>query len=89
MRHTSTLSVLLFSLLLWSCGGDSSPTASTPTSVTVEVWASISAGGSHTVGLTTSGAAYAWRSNSFGQLGLGDGTTKDRKDPVLVISPRP
>jgi hypothetical protein len=31
MKHTGTLSVLLFSLLLWSCGGDSSPTASTPT----------------------------------------------------------
>jgi TPR repeat protein len=26
MKNTGTLSVLLFSLFLWSCGGDSSPT---------------------------------------------------------------
>jgi len=49
-------------------------------------WASISAGLFHTVGITTSGAAYAWGYNGYG--GLGDGTTTDRTTPVLV-SPRP
>ena len=38
------------------------------------------------MGLTTSGAAYAWGLNDEGQLG--DGTTTDRTTPVLV-SPRP
>ena len=45
-------------------------------------WASISAGGWHTVGITTSGAAYAWGRNNYGQLG--DGTTTDRTTPTLV-----
>ena len=163
MKHTGALSVLVFSLFLWSCGGEITPT--TPTlppppvatsitlsvtslsfallgatsqlsatvedengatmasatvtwaatggaatvsstglvtsvaggratitatsgsvsataSVTVEGWASISAGVYHTVGLTTSGAAYAWGNNNSGQLG--DGTTTDRTTPVLV-----
>ena len=31
MKRTVAFSALLFSLFLWSCGGDSSPTASTPT----------------------------------------------------------
>jgi len=31
MKRTVVLGSVLFSLLLWSCGGDSSPTASTPT----------------------------------------------------------
>ena len=31
MEHTGTLSVLLFSLFLWSCGGDGTQTATTPT----------------------------------------------------------
>ena len=31
MKHTGTLSVLLVSLLLWSCGGDGTPTTPTPT----------------------------------------------------------
>ena len=35
MKTTGALSILLFSLLLWNCGGDSTPTAptSTPTPV--------------------------------------------------------
>ena len=43
---------------------------------------SVSAGGSHTCGVTAEGDAYCWGSNSFGQLG--DGTTTDRSSPVLV-----
>jgi len=59
----------------------------TTASVTVATgWASISAGAYHTVGITTSGAAYAWGYNVYGQLG--DGTTTNRTTPVLV-SPRP
>ena len=34
MKKTVELGAVLFSLLLWSCGGDSSPTASTPTAST-------------------------------------------------------
>jgi len=39
MKHRGTLSVLLFSLFLWSCGGDSTPTTPTPvaTSITLSV----------------------------------------------------
>ena len=58
--------------------------ASATASVTVnnDVWASISAGNYHTVGITKSGAAYAWGYNYYGQLG--DGTTHNRGTPVLV-----
>jgi alpha-tubulin suppressor-like RCC1 family protein len=58
-----------------------------PTPVLVSgghTWASISAGIAHTVGITTSGAAYAWGANIYGQLG--DGTTTDRSTPVLLGS---
>ena len=41
MKHTGTLSVLLFQLLLWSCGGDSTPTAPTPTPTPTPVATSI------------------------------------------------
>jgi alpha-tubulin suppressor-like RCC1 family protein len=45
-------------------------------------WASISAGLKHTVGITTSGDAYAWGYNWDGQLG--DGTWTQRLTPTLV-----
>jgi alpha-tubulin suppressor-like RCC1 family protein len=45
-------------------------------------FAAVDAGGFHTCGVTTSGAAYCWGSNVFGQFG--DGTTTDRTTPVLV-----
>jgi hypothetical protein len=35
MKNTVALSVLLFSLFLWSCGGDDTPTAPTPTPTSV------------------------------------------------------
>jgi alpha-tubulin suppressor-like RCC1 family protein len=39
-------------------------------------------GSSHACGVTTSGDAYCWGSNAFGQLG--DGTNTERNIPVLV-----
>ena len=46
-------------------------------------WAQVSAGGEHSVGVTTTGVAYAWGSNGNGQLG--DGTTANRSSPVTVV----
>jgi hypothetical protein len=45
----------------------------------------VAAGGSHTCGLTSAGAAYCWGDNSFSQLG--DGTTTQRLVPTAVASP--
>jgi alpha-tubulin suppressor-like RCC1 family protein len=55
----------------------------TPTAVTGAItFSSISAGYSHTCGLTSAGAAYCWGYNFYGQLG--DGTNTDRTTPVPV-----
>jgi len=43
---------------------------------------SLSAGGSHTCGITTSGAAYCWGYGSYGALGTG--TTASASAPVAV-----
>jgi alpha-tubulin suppressor-like RCC1 family protein len=45
----------------------------------------VSAGGNFTVALGSDGAAYAWGSNSYGQLG--DGTTTTATAPVAVQAP--
>jgi len=42
----------------------------------------ITAGGLHSCGITTAGAAYCWGFNGFGQLG--DGTQVERHSPVAV-----
>jgi alpha-tubulin suppressor-like RCC1 family protein len=47
--------------------------------------ASLAAGGLHTCGVTSGGAAYCWGSGNLGQLG--DGTGLDRQTPVAVVSP--
>jgi alpha-tubulin suppressor-like RCC1 family protein len=46
-------------------------------------WSQVSARGSHSLGVTATGVAYAWGSNSSGQLG--DGTTINRSSPVTVV----
>jgi len=43
---------------------------------------SISAGASHSLGITNTGVAYAWGRNASG--GLGDNSTTQRNTPVLV-----
>jgi alpha-tubulin suppressor-like RCC1 family protein len=45
-------------------------------------FAAVSAGGSHTCGITTEGSTYCWGSNSKGQLG--DGTLVDQAKPKQV-----
>jgi alpha-tubulin suppressor-like RCC1 family protein len=46
-------------------------------------WSQVSGGGTHSLGLTSDGIAYAWGLNSVGQLG--DGTTVAKSSPVTVI----
>lgn len=57
-----------------------------PTPVAVSgglTFASLSAGGVYTCGITTSGAGYCWGSNAYGVLG--DGATDDSPVPVAVV----
>jgi alpha-tubulin suppressor-like RCC1 family protein len=56
-----------------------SPAGSTPVTLRKE---KISAGYDHSCGLSTSGEAYCWGANTWGQLG--DGTTTDRLTPMPV-----
>ena len=66
--------------------GDGSLTSrSSPVTVVggITNWAQIHAGQEHSLGLTSSGIAYAWGFNSGGQLG--DGTVTSRLSPVSVI----
>ena len=46
-------------------------------------WSQVSAGRSHSLGLTSTGIAYAWGANGYGRLG--DGTTVSKSSPVSVI----
>ncbi|MCL2609750.1 MAG: hypothetical protein FWD94_07600, partial [Treponema sp.] len=44
----------------------------TPTAIAVgQRWVSVSAGGSHTMGIKTDGSLWAWGNNNYGQLGNG------------------
>lgn len=45
-------------------------------------WASVSAGGSHTIAVRTDGSLWAWGDNKLGQLG--DGSNSPKKTPVQV-----
>ena len=46
-------------------------------------WSQISGGFSHSLGVTDTGVAYAWGSNTDGRLG--DGTTINKSSPVTVV----
>jgi len=46
-------------------------------------WSQVSAGGYHSLGLTSTGIAYGWGLNSLGRLG--DGTTINKSSPVTVV----
>ena len=77
-RHTPwTLPALAAGLI--ACNGEQSPTA--PTKVVV-AHVSVSAGLSHTCGVTPSGATYCWGDNGYGELG--NGTTTSSATPVAV-----
>src|SRR5213593_4794512 len=47
------------------------------------IFAAVNAGGYHTCGVTTAGAAYCWGANDAGQLG--DATWTDHTSPVAVV----
>jgi len=49
-------------------------------------WRVISAGMTHSCGVTTGNRAYCWGENTFGQVG--DGTRVNRPTPVAVADPR-
>jgi len=55
-----------------------------PVQIGTDIWASVSAGSSHTMAIKTDGTLWAWGSNSFGKLG--DGTTYLRNSPVQIGS---
>ena len=66
--------------------GDNTTTdRSSPVSVVggIPDWVQISAGNYHTAAVRANGQAWAWGSNSNGQLG--DNTTSDRSSPVSVV----
>jgi alpha-tubulin suppressor-like RCC1 family protein len=63
--------------------GGTFPCSSGPLAVTGGLeFVQLAAGGAHTCGLTTDGAAYCWGENERGQVG--DGTTTDRHGPMPV-----
>ncbi|HEV7838960.1 MAG TPA: hypothetical protein VGO75_12895 [Gemmatimonadaceae bacterium] len=66
-------------------GDGTTTTPSEPVAVSAPVgvtFVSVSAGGGHTCGVTSTGVAYCWGENPYG--GLGDGTTTASPAPVQV-----
>jgi len=66
-------------------GDHSTTNRSSPVSVVggFSDWVHISPGYAHTIALRANGSAWAWGSNSFGELG--DGSTTDKSSPVSVV----
>jgi alpha-tubulin suppressor-like RCC1 family protein len=75
----------------WGYGGSgrlgdgTTTTTSSPVTVVggITNWSQLSAGGSHSLGVTSAGIAYAWGSGGNGRLG--DETTTNRSSPVTVV----
>jgi alpha-tubulin suppressor-like RCC1 family protein len=67
--------------------GDNTATLTRSSPVTVvggiTNWTQVSAGGSHSLGITESGVLYAWGNNSFGELG--DNTITSRSSPITPL----
>jgi alpha-tubulin suppressor-like RCC1 family protein len=68
----------------FSSSNVSSPVLLTPGGQLLS-WASVTAGGTHSLAITTTGRLYGWGANSTGQVG--DTTTSNRSSPVLVSGP--
>ena len=78
---TGAVAVFAFAMAGTLVGQDS---GIAPVSVSGELrFTSITAGGTHTCGLTAEGRAYCWGRNDAGQLG--DSTVTDRPTPVPVV----
>src|SRR6185437_9118865 len=61
---------------------DGKNATATVTTTTGLLFATVSAGGRHTCGVTSAGVAYCWGDNSSGQLG--NGTVNNSATPMLV-----
>lgn len=66
-------------------GDNTTSSRSSPTIVTGSItdWNSVTAGTFHSLGLRSTGVAYAWGFNGLGQLG--DGLTTNRSSPFIVV----
>ncbi|TDD94381.1 MBG domain-containing protein, partial [Jiangella asiatica] len=53
----------------------------------VEGWSTLTAGRSHTCGVSTDGAAFCWGSDGNGMLGNGPGGAGDQVSPSPVVTP--
>jgi alpha-tubulin suppressor-like RCC1 family protein len=66
-------------------GDDTGTNRSSPVTVVggITTWSQISAGGFHSLGVTSAGIAYSWGYNGHGRLG--DGTAASKTSPVTVV----
>ena len=80
-RHT-VWTLLALAAGLIACSGEQGPTQPTAPTKLVVAPVSVSAGLSHSCGVTPSGAAYCWGSNAYGELG--NGAMTNSTTPVAV-----
>ena len=66
-------------------GDNTAATKSSPVTVVggITTWTQLAAGGNHSLGRTSAGAAYAWGAGYQGQLG--DNTNQSKSSPVVVV----